>query len=227
MWCEYELTTQTQQWLWRIPLDPAPKRSLPVLEERPRWTDLGAARCEGCPLAGNDDDACPAAVAVMDVVAGLKDVASIDAVDVVVRMPEREVRKRTTGANAARSVFGLLMATSGCPVLEVMRPLARHHLPFATEEEFLFRLVGLHLLQSWFSAGGSLSDGVVSPVSLQQLPAYLSRLQAVNTAFAARLRKAVKGDAGPNAVCQLFSLSVGARYDVDDGLVSLRAFVGG
>jgi hypothetical protein len=59
------------------------------------------------------------------------------------------------------------------------------------------------------------------------LPAYLEQLKALNTAFAARLRQAGRGDAAPNAMCQLFSLSVGAGCDVDEGLASLRSFVVG
>lgn len=225
MWCEYELSTSTKTWRWRIALDTPPSR-LPILGQAvatllPSWTALGVSRCPGCPLKDDDDAPCPAAVAVADVVGAVSDIASIDEVDVVVTMAERSIKKRTTGAVAARSVMGLLMATSGCPVLEVMRPLARHHLPFASEEEWLFRLVGLHLLKSWFAA----EDGVVGDVSLQALPAYLRQLKELNTAFAARMRTACEKDAAPNAMVQLFSLSVGAGFDVDEGLGSLRAFL--
>ena len=104
-----------------------------------------------------------------------------------------------------------------------MRPLARHHLPFATEEEWMFRLVGLQLLRSWFAA----KDGVVDNVSLQALPAYLEQLRTLNIAFAARLRMACAMDAPANAMVQLFSLSVGAGYDFSDGLGSLRTFLEG
>lgn len=222
MWCEYELRTTDQTWRWRIALDEPP---LPVLRAEhpglPVWTELGTARCPGCPLERDDREPCPAAIAVADVVDALSAVASVDAVDVTVTLPEREVRKRTTGASAARSLLGLLMATSGCPVLEVMRPLARHHLPFASEEEWLFRMVGLHLLRGYFAT----QDGKVVS-GLHELPTYLAQLRALNGAFARRLRQACAKDAGPNAICQLFSLSVGATADIDDGLGSLRAFVG-
>jgi hypothetical protein len=219
-WCEYALSTATQKWRWRIRLDEpqAPLNATPA-----DWTLLGCSRCPSCPLQAADDAVCPAANAVADVVDALGTVASIDTVDVVVRTAEREVRKTTTGAAAARSVLGLLLATSGCPVLQEMRPLARHHLPFATEEEWMFRLVGLQLLRSWFAA----RDGVVDNVSLQALPAYLEQLRTLNIAFAARLRKACAKDAPANAMVQLFSLSVGAGCDFDDGLASLRAFLTG
>lgn len=85
----------------------------------------------------------------------------------------------------------------------------------------MFRLVGLSLLKSYFAA----EDGVVRGVSLNALPDYLQRLKQLNTAFAARLRSACDKDAGPNAMCQLFSLSVGAGCDVEDGLASLRTFL--
>lgn len=243
MWCEYELSTATQQWRWRISLvEPAPvsssaSSSLPLAPSSspapsaplPAWTQLGCKRCAGCPLSAPDSAPCPAAVAVVDVVEALDQVASIEAVDVVVRMPEREVRKRTTGAVAARSVLGLLLATSGCPVLEPLRPLARHHLPFASEEEWMFRLVGLQLLRGWFAAkdGGDGGDAHAGDVTLRDLPRLLRELRALNTAFAARLREACTLDAGPNAMVQLFSLGVGAECDVDDGLGSLRRFLQG
>lgn len=219
-WCEYELTTSTQSWRWRICLDDPTTTT--TTTKPPDWTLLGCSRCPSCPLKEPDSAVCPAASAVADVVDALGTVASIDEVDVVFRGEEREVRKKTTGAVAARSVLGLLLATSGCPVLQEMRPLARHHLPFASEEEWMFRLVGLQLLRSWFAA----KDGVVDDVSLQALPAYLEHLRTLNIAFAKRLRQACAKDAPANAMVQLFSLSVGAGYDFGDGLGSLRAFLG-
>ena len=37
------------------------------------------------------------------------------------------------------------MATSGCPVLDVLRPMAFTHLPFANENETIFRAVSSYM----------------------------------------------------------------------------------
>ena len=44
------------------------------------------------------------------------------------------------------SVFGLIMATAGCPWTDRLRPMARFHVPFAGEAETLYRSVSMYLL---------------------------------------------------------------------------------
>jgi hypothetical protein len=42
------------------------------------------------------------------------------------------------------------MVTSGCPVMAKLRPMARFHLPFATEEETKYRALSMYLLAQYF-----------------------------------------------------------------------------
>ena len=44
------------------------------------------------------------------------------------------------------SVLGLIMATAGCPWTDRFRPMARFHLPFASEAETVYRSVCMFLL---------------------------------------------------------------------------------
>jgi len=191
------------------------------------WTALSCEQCPNCPLRG--ERACPAAADLEPVVAALGDLASYDRVDVVVLQAQRETRQRVTGEAAARAVVGLLMATSACPIVSRLRPLAHLHLPFATAEETMFRFAALHLLQAYFSrppAAGETADAGAAP-SLGALQALLAELNAVNRAFASRMRAACSHDAIPNALTALFSLSLIVSDEADDGLAGLRALFAG
>ncbi len=52
----------------------------------------------------------------------------------------------TTAQQAMSSVLGLIMATAGCPWTDRLRPMARFHLPFASEAETVYRSVCMFLL---------------------------------------------------------------------------------
>ncbi|NQZ60502.1 MAG: hypothetical protein HRT88_23895, partial [Lentisphaeraceae bacterium] len=50
-----------------------------------------------------------------------------------------------------RSLRGLIMAASNCPILGRMRPLAKHHLPFSELEEMLVRMSGAYLISQYLN----------------------------------------------------------------------------
>lgn len=175
------------------------------------WTALGTHQCPNCPL--RDEPTCPAAADLAPVVDALGGLASVQRLDVVVIQAQRETRQTVTGEAAARAIIGLLMATSGCPVLSKLRPLAMLHLPFATPQEATFRFAAAHLLRQFF-------DG--QPLDLEELRNQMDDLHVVNAAFAARLKAACSKDAIPNALTALFSLSMIVSDEAEMGLSGLR-----
>lgn len=48
------------------------------------------------------------------------------------------------------SLLGLVMATSGCPHLDFLRPLALHPLPFSSIHETVFRVSSSYLTEQYF-----------------------------------------------------------------------------
>ena len=89
---------------------------------------------------------CPAALHMAPAVELLKELVSFDTVGVTVTQAERTVHAETTAQQALSSVLGLIMATSGCPWTDRLRPMARFHLPFASEAETVYRSVCMFLL---------------------------------------------------------------------------------
>lgn len=182
----------------------------PALSTAP-WTALEAHQCPNCPLRGSRS--CPAAADLEPVVEALGGVASVQRLEVHVRHGSRETRQWVTGEAAARAVIGLLMATSACPILGTLRPLATLHLPFATPQESIFRFAAAHLFRQFFAG---------EPLDLRGLRAQMESLNTVNAAFAARIKAACRNDAIPNALTALFSLSLITEDEADMQLASLR-----
>ena len=112
----------------------------------PDWTLLDTHKCGNCPLASAPGARCPAAADLVPIVAQFSALASIDSVDVRVVRSQYEVHKHTDTQTALSALMGLILATSGCPILSRMRPLAHMHLPFPTETEAVYRVVSMHLL---------------------------------------------------------------------------------
>jgi len=68
-----------------------------------------------------------------------KNAPSFEKAEVYVETPERTYYKNTSLQDGLFSIFGVIMATSGCPPLDFLRPMARFHLPFSTLEETMIR----------------------------------------------------------------------------------------
>ena len=47
------------------------------------------------------------------------------------------------------SLLGVIMTTSGCPIMAQLKPMVRFHLPFASLEETIFRMVSMHLVAQY------------------------------------------------------------------------------
>lgn len=184
----------------------------------PVWTELDTHKCDGCAHTGSH---CPAAVDLLPVVDALRDLKSIERTVVHVRFAGREVRRETDLQELVRSVVGLVLATSSCPTLRKMKPLASLHQPFATFEETLFRAVSLHLVRAWFDH----VDGKEADFALAGLRRHYDDMGRINQGLARRIRSLGKGDAGVNGLIQLFSMSMCVSDELEGRLDALRALV--
>ena len=169
----------------------------------PEWTRLCVNQCPHCPLNPDEHKYCPAAVDLSAAAEKFAAVASFTRADVTVRVGHRTFVSTCDMNTGVRSLFGLYMALSGCPVAGRMRPLALRHLPFSTVEETMTRVVSAYLLKQHFVAktGGEPDWG------LKKLRALYESLEEVNAAFVMRLRKASERDSNLNAMCGFASFA--------------------
>jgi len=165
----------------------------------PSWTALDCAQCPNCPLAIQESPRCPPAVGLIPIVEAFRNWWSNEEAEVTVTTPDRVITKRTALQNALSGLMGLVMVTSGCPILDKLRPLAFIHMPFGGLEETLYRAATTYLLGQAFRE----ARGLAADRSFAGLVAVYTEIRRINQAFAQRLGAATSGDAALNALIHL------------------------
>jgi hypothetical protein len=198
----------------RFEVDPERTSDPDAVPDAPDWVALGYHRCDNCPLAASTCARCPAAVDLLDILQAFRSIDSTARAVVHVGTSERTYMRRCDVQTGLGSLIGLVMATSGCPILSRMQPMARTHLPFASIEETIFRTASSYLLQQYFVA----RRGGTPDFELDGLRDLYAQLTVVNVSFARRIRAAAERDAGLNAITQLFSLGTLVSLSLDENL---------
>jgi hypothetical protein len=165
-------------------------------EPVPFWAELKYNQCANCPLSAAEHSHCPAALQMAWAIEPLKALVSFETVGVTVTQPERTIYAETTVQQAMSSVLGLIMATSGCPWTDRLRPMARFHLPFASEIETVYRSVCMFLLARELADAGSIRGFA----ALEEL---YENLHVVNRDMSRRLGAATRADPARNAMALL------------------------
>ena len=165
-------------------------------EPAPFWAELKYNQCANCPLSAAEHSHCPAALQMAWAIEPLKALVSFETVGVTVTQPERTIYAETTVQQAMSSVLGLIMATSGCPWTDRLRPMARFHLPFASEIETVYRSVCMFLLARELAGAGSIRGFA----ALEEL---YENLHVVNRDMSRRLGAATRADPARNAMALL------------------------
>lgn len=181
----------------------------------PEWTRLELDKCPNCPLPDTPGAHCPAAADLVPIVERFSALSSIDRIDVHVVTPEYEARKRTDTQTALSGLMGLILATSACPILGRMRPLAHMHMPFASTTERVYRIVAMQLMGCFLHN---------EPLDLHGLDSFFSDVERLNQAFFGRLNRAVQRDAGINALLALHSRSMLASMSIKQEMENIRTW---
>ena len=186
-------------------------------EEAPEWARLSFFRCEHCPER-DDAKVCRLALSLVRVVDRFQAIVSHDRVGLEVVTRERCVCQETTAQRAMSSLMGLLIATSGCPHTEFLRPMARFHLPLASEQETVFRATASYMLAQYFRH----QDGLAVDLDFTGLSRLYHDLQIVNMSVVRRLRKASRTDSSVNALILLALYAKAMPFSLADSLAEFR-----
>lgn len=182
------------------------------------WTELSNCRCSNCPLNTIDHPHCPAAIDMQPVVEGFRQENAFQKLTVRVKTEGRIYEKHTGLEEGLRSLLGLIMATSSCPILAELKPMAVHHMPFATVDEFITRSVSLYLLQQYFEE----RDHRQADWTLKGLVARNQRLQLVNQALWQRIHSVCEGDSNLKALLSFFSMASSVSFSLESQLQKLK-----
>ncbi|MEI7750527.1 MAG: hypothetical protein WCJ71_00420 [Candidatus Omnitrophota bacterium] len=171
----------------------------PSGKELPAWTRLDCCQCPNCPLTIKEHPFCPVAQNLFPVIEAFSCDISYHEVSVTIRTEPRDYQKTVPLQSALRSLFGIYMATSGCPVLDKLRPLVFTHLPFATTKETAYRAISMYVMAQFFiQRRGGKPDW-----ELKDLEQIYKEVEIVNQAFHKRLSSTKIQDATLNAICSL------------------------
>ena len=183
----------------------------------PGWTRLDFQDCSGCRKLGLNY--CLAAAHLVEPAELLNHFVSHEEITVTVQAPERTYSKKTTVQEGLSGLFGLVMATSGCPTFDFLKGIGHFHLPLASFEETLFRSLSAYFMVNYLSDKQPNHAEVVADIKH-----LYDRVKETNLAVSSRMRKGLeqKSDASMNALVILDSFGALVPMSVEDGLSALR-----
>ncbi|MFZ1977387.1 MAG: hypothetical protein WAV76_05480 [Bacteroidota bacterium] len=182
---------------------------VPEIPSLPDWTFLEYQKCVNCPLPGTVAR-CPIAVNISRLIEEFKNYTSYDKTWIVIETAERIYSKETSIQNGLSSLLGIYMVTSGCPIMDNLRPMVRFHLPFATTMETTYRSVSMYLIAQYFRSRRGLS----ADWKLEKLDDLYKKIAKVNKGLWGRLSKASTFDANTNAIVMLNTFGDALRFSM-------------
>jgi hypothetical protein len=184
------------------------------------WTRLKHHQCPNCPLKPERHLDCPIAANLVDVIESFKDSLSIEEADITIRSESREYHKRASVHVGISSLMGLYMVTSGCPIMDKLRPMVYTHLPFSSLEETIYRAISAYLLAQFFRE----QQGQTPDWKLEKFKKIYEDIGTVNLSFAKRLLSINPRDASLNALVELDCFASAATFStVEDNLKEFRS----
>jgi len=184
----------------------------------PSWAELSFEQCPHCPLSADAHPYCPVAVNLVVIVDSFKGLMSYEQIHLEVVVEDRHIAQETTVQKGISSLMGLLIATSGCPYTQFFKPMARFHLPLASQAETVFRATASYLLAQYFLH----RDGMPVDYELTGLTGIYEDMQVVNVHVAKRLRSAIETDPAVNAIILLDVYSKSMPIVIEDSLEEIR-----
>jgi hypothetical protein len=184
-------------------------------EPVPDWALLERHKCAECTIGEGSRRTCPAALALKPVVEAFGKRVSFQTVRVTAETQGGVKLEANVPAQfAVRSLVGLLLALSSCPILMKLRPMAHFHLPFGGKEHTAFRHLGTFLIGQYLRQ----LHGQSASWDLAGLLAMFKSLHKVNGRLADRLREAAEQDAAVNSIISLDTFAAWAEMGIEEHL---------
>ena len=182
----------------------------------PEWTVLTFFQCPLCSLDASRQRFCPVAVSLCDPIERFCNFKSYEEVEVTIEIEERKYKKHTTLQKGLSSLIGIYMVTSGCPVMEKLKPMVRYHLPFATEAETKYRVLSMYLLAQYFLY----RRGKRPDWELKDLVKIYEDIHIINKYFSQRFSQIKIEDASLNALVILDCFADSITFSITEDMLA-------
>ena len=205
----------------RINLDPG---TLQLMPDEPftgdAWTRLEHHQCENCPLEAEKYPHCPVALSIEHLVKTFSEKFSYESSEIHVRTQERSYSSETTMQKGISSILGILMVTSGCPIMDKLRPMVRFHLPFPSVLDTTVRTTSTYLLGQFFLQ----KRNMAADFTFDGLVEIYKNVNKVNRGMSNRIRSMAGKDASVNALIILDIFAVDIPLSIEDQIADLEPF---
>jgi hypothetical protein len=181
----------------------------------PEWTKLNYFKCPNCTLDETRHLLCPIAASLVELIEFFRDMVSYREINMQVQCDERGYFKRTTLQQGISSLIGIYMVTSGCHVMEKLKPMVRYHLPFASMWETEYRMLSMYLLAQYFLY----KRGKQPDWDLKHLVDIYTNIQMVNKSMSERMRNIKVQDATLNALIKLDMFAKRISVSIDKNVL--------
>ncbi|CBL44864.1 Conserved hypothetical protein [gamma proteobacterium HdN1] len=217
---EYTFELDDQTLHYQVDLD----RRYDFSEDRsalPAWSKLEHCQCDNCPLNVKGSSHCPAAVDLVPVIHDFQRVGAARRARITVVTPERTYSKEAEVEEGLRALMGVVMASSACPILSRLKPNARYHLPFSSQQDYTMRSVSFYLLRQYFlyREGYRPDWDMLGLVTLNQ------DLKIVDEALGRRVQDAEGEGANIRVLRKFFELSSTLGSSLEEQLQALKPLI--
>ncbi len=171
----------------------------PSKKEIPDWAKLSEFKCQHCPLDENEIYYCPLALNLIDILDAFSEDISYDMVDITVETVNRNYHKQASVQIGVSSLLGIMMVTSGCPIIGKLKPMLYFHLPFATLEETQVRAFSIYLLAQYLKS----KQGEAPDWELKELEKIYNDICILNHNVSKKIVHLSKKDASINSLVVL------------------------
>ncbi|MGM0608740.1 MAG: DUF6901 family protein [Candidatus Muiribacteriota bacterium] len=188
----------------------------------PDWAKLNNKKCSVCGLDKNNSEYCPIARNIAPLIKEFSKYISYKEIKLEIITKERNIYKKIPMADGLSSLFGIIMTTSGCKPLNMLRPMVFTHLPFATSKETIIRVLSNYLLGQYFRK----TEGLTPEWDLKGLLEIYKQISEINLSFINRLRgMGIENDAHLNALVKLdcFNFFITSTIN-DEQIVNLKEY---
>jgi hypothetical protein len=182
--------------------------------EKPEWAKHNNFLCPMECLRKNASPYCSIALNINHIIRLFSDWPSFQKVKVSVETNTRTYFKETSLQVGIGSLFGIIMPTCGCPTLGKLKPLVKHHLPFANIEETEFRVFSMYLLAQYLL----MKLNKKPDWGMDNLKQLYEDIQNINRNIARRIADLEKLDASINSVIVLNNFADSVTFSIEENL---------
>lgn len=202
--------------IFKVFLDSLSLSNIKPDKEYPEWTKFKNFKCPHCPINTNAEENCPVAINLEEIIYFFSEFISFDKVNLIIETPQRTYSKFTSLQDAVSTLIGVLMVSSGCPIMGKLKPMVRFHLPFSNLQETEYRVFSMYLLAQFFLY----RKGRIPDWNMNYLKDIYEDIKKLNQNVARQIARLEKNDTSINAVIVLNNFAEYVTIDLDENSLS-------